>query len=162
MISKEQYLGAMGKEINIIKHLAEKVTEEQMTWKPTDGQRTMAELMQYLTTIFVMGADSVATGDGEAYKKYANSPMPTRESFLGMMDEEWNKFLGFVEPLTEEDMKAEVNMWGMNQTRAIHLLGLLNIASAYKMQMFLYMKQAGMTHLNTMNLWAGMDTPPKE
>jgi hypothetical protein len=162
MISKEQYLEAIKKEISIIKHLGEKITEEQLTFKPTEGQRTMQELMQYLTTIFVMGADSVATGDGEAYKKYIGSPMPTRENFSSMMDEELAKFVGFVEPLSEEDMKVEISMWGMNQSRAKHLLGLLNIASAYKMQMFLYMKQTGMTHLNTMNLWAGMDTPPKE
>lgn len=152
----------MKNEIRIIKHLSEKVVEEQMSWKPTDGQRTMGELMKYLTHIFVMGADSVATGDGEAYKKYVETPSPTRDDFGAMMDEQLEKFLGFVEPLSEEDMKGEINMWGRTQSRAMHLLGLLSVASAYKMQMFLYMKQTGMTHLNTMNLWAGMDTPPKE
>ncbi len=161
MISKEQYIERMKKEFGIIKHLAEKVTVEQLGFKPTDGQRTLGELMQYLTTIFVMGAESVATGDGEAYKKYADTPMPTLETFGQMMDAELEKFLSFVEPMTDEELKTEMNMWGSNQTKAMHLFGFYGIATAYKMQLFLYMKQTGMPHLNTMNLWAGMDTPPK-
>lgn len=162
MITKDQYLGAMKKEFDIINHLGEKVTAEQLTWKPTEGQRTTQELMQYLTHIFVMGADSVASGDGEAYKKYVGSPAPTLETFIQMMNDQWGKFSGFVEPLTDEELSADVTMWGKTQSRAMHLIGLLNIAAAYKMQLFLYMKQTGMEHLNTMNLWAGMDTPPKE
>ena len=162
MITKEQYIAAIKKEFDIIKHLGEKVTAEQLSWKPTEKQRTTQELMHYLTYIFLMGGDSVASGDGEAYKKYINTEVPTLANFGAMMDSEWEKFYGFVNPLSDEDLKTEVTMWGMTQSRALHLLGLLNIASAYKMQLFLYMKQTGMAHLNTMNLWAGMDTPPKE
>ncbi len=162
MISKEEYLNAIKKEFDIIKHLGEKVTEEQLSWKPTEKQRTTLELMHYLTYIFLMGADSVASGDGEAYKKYINTEAPTRENFSQMMDAEWEKFFGFVNPLTEEDLKTEMMMWGRTQSRAMHLLGFLSLASAYKTQLFLYMKQTGMENLNTMNLWAGMDTPPKE
>ncbi len=162
MITKEQYIASIKKEFEIIKHLGEKVTDEQVAWKPTEGQRTTLELMHYLTYIFLMAGDSVASGDGEAYKKYINTEVPTRENFTKMMDAEWEKFFGFINPLSDEDLKVEIAMWGMTQSRAMHLLGLLNIASAYKMQLFLYMKQTGMTQLNTMNLWAGMDTPPKE
>jgi hypothetical protein len=162
MISKEQYVSVMKKEFDIIKHLGEKVTEEQWSWKPTEGQRTMGELMHYLTYIFLMGGDSVASGDGEAYKKYISTEAPTLSNFSQMMDAEWEKFLGFVNSISEEDMQTEVMMWGRNQSKAMHLLGLLSIAAAYKTQLFLYMKQTGMEHLNTMNLWAGMDTPPKE
>lgn len=162
MISKEQYIAAIKKEFDIIKHLGEKVTAEQLSWKPTEKQRTTLELMHYLTYIFLMGGDSVASGDGEAYKKYLNTEVPTRENFSQMMDAELEKFLGFVNSISEEDMQSEIMMWGRSQSRAMHLLGLLNIASAYKTQLFLYMKQTGMEHLNTMNLWAGMDTPSKE
>ncbi len=161
MISKEQYIGRMKKEFDIIKHLGEKVTEEQLSFKPTEGQRTLGELMKYLTTIFVMGAESVATGDGEAYKKYVNTPMPTLANFGAMIDAELEKFLGFVEPMTDADLASEMNMWGSTQTKGMHLLGFFGIATAYKMQMFLYMKQTGMTQLNTMNLWAGVDAPPQ-
>ena len=162
MITKAQFTESFNKEIVIIKHLAEKVTPLQLTHKPTDGQRTLQELMKYLTHIFIMGADSAVTGDGEAYKKYVDSPMPTLENFTAMMDKQMQDFWALVSPLSEEEMMKEVTMWGMTQSRAMHLLGLLKVATAYKMQMFLYMKQSGNTGLNTMNLWAGMDTPPKE
>ncbi len=162
MITKEQYLTSLEKEFAIIKHLAEKIKPEQLSHKPTDKQRTTEELLQYLTSIFIAGADGIVTGDGEAYKKYFGGPVPTIENFGSMMDDEWKKFYDFISPLSEEDLKAEINMWGMNQSKALHLLGLLKIAAAYKMQLFLYMKQSGTENIGTMNLWAGMDQPPKE
>ncbi len=162
MITKEQYLDALFKEFSIIKHLAEKITPEQLGHKPTKPQRTLAELLQYLTAIFAAGADGVATGNGDAYKKYFGQEMPTLENFAEMMDKEEATVKGFLSPLSEEDMAAEITMWGRTAPRADHLIGLMKIAAAYKMQLFLYMKQSGTANIGTMNLWAGMDTPPKQ
>lgn len=162
MISKDQYIAALTNEFRIIKHLAEKVTPEQLSHKPTEPQRTLQELMQYLTSIFVAGADGIATADAQAYKKYFGGAMPTLENFASLMDEQEKKVLEFFNPLSEEQLKEEIAMWGRTQSRALHMLGLLNIASAYKMQLFLYMKQSGTTNIGTMNLWAGMDQPPAQ
>jgi len=161
MISKEQYIDALVLEMNIMKHLAEKVTEEQMSHKPTDAQRTTGELLHYLTYIFAAGTEGVVTGDGNAYKKYMDAPVPTRENFAELLDQEKTAVLEFLAPMTEESFTEEVAMWGRTQSRALHLLQLLKIAAAYKMQLFLYMKQSGTTDIGTMNLWAGMDQPPK-
>ena len=47
---------------------------------------------------------------------------------------------------------------GIERTRAEHLLnGPLKWAAAYKMQLFMNLKMSGAEHLNTLNLWAGMD-----
>ncbi len=162
MLTKEQYLGILGNEFRIIKHLAEKIKPEQLSHKPTEPQRNLQELMTYLTQIFIAGVEGVVTDDGSAYKKYLGiGEQVVLENFAEKMDEELAEVEKLVSPLSEEDMAVEVNMWGRNQSKALHLMGMLSIASAYKMQLFLYMKQSGTENIGTMNLWAGMDQPPK-
>lgn len=160
MITKEQYIQALTNEFRIIKHLAEKVTPEQLSHKPTEPQRTLQELMHYLTSIFVAAADGIATGDGNAYKKYFGGETTTLENFIELMTKEEEKVRVFFEPLTEEQLAEEITMWGRTQSRTLHMIGILNIASAYKMQLFLYMKQSGTINIGTSNLWGGMDQPP--
>jgi hypothetical protein len=87
---------------------------------------------------------------------------PTLENFASMMDQEEKGVRGFFDSLTEAQIAEDIAMWGRTQSRALHMIGLLNIAAAYKMQLFLYMKQSGTENIGTMNLWAGMDQPPKE
>jgi hypothetical protein len=161
MITKEQYIASLKKEFNIIRHLAEKIKPEQLSHKPTEKQRTVSELLHYLTYIFIAGATTITTGDADAYKKFVDGPIPTLEDFKDMINTEEEHVMELITPLTEEELAEEITMWGRAQTRAMHLLGLLNIAVAYKMQLFLYLKQSGTPELNTMNLWAGMDQPPK-
>jgi hypothetical protein len=162
MITKEEYIKILANEFRIIKHLAEKIKPEQLSHKPTEPQRNLQELMAYLTQIFISGVEGVVTGDGEAYKKYLGvGEMPTIENFPELMDREWNEVEKLLNSLTEESMKEEIKMWGRTQSRALHLMGMITIAGAYKMQMFLYMKQSGTENIGTMNLWAGMDQPPK-
>ncbi len=161
MITKEQYVEALIGEINIMKHLAEKIQPDQLAHKPTESQRTLSELLHYLTYIFIAGTDGSVTGNPDAWKKYADAPMPTLENFNELMNKEASEVKALIEPMTDEDLKQEIPMWGRTQSKAMHLLGLLKIASAYKMQLFLYMKQSGTTNIGTMNLWAGMDQPPK-
>jgi len=161
MLTKEEYIESLIKELDIVKHLAEKIKEEQLGHKPTEAQRSMQELMHYLTYIFVAASDGIASGDGTAYKKYLQSPMPTLGNFIEMMDKEEKEVTAFLSPLTTEQLAEEIDMWGRKQSRTLHLIGLLKMAAAYKMQLFLYMKQSGTTDIYTSNLWAGMDTPPK-
>jgi hypothetical protein len=161
MITKEQYVEALIGEIHIMKHLAEKIQPEQLTHKPTEPQRTLLELMHYLTYIFIAGTDSAVNGDADAWKKYTNTPVPTLSDFNELLDKEISEVKALIEPMTGENLEQEVAMWGRTQSKAMHLLGLLKMASAYKMQLFLYMKQSGTTNIGTMNLWAGMDQPPK-
>ena len=161
MITKEQYTDALIGEINIMKHLAEKIKPEQLTHKPTEPQRSLLELMHYLTYIFIAGTDSAVNGDADAWKKYTDTPMPTLENFNELLDKEVSEVKSLITPMTDDNLKQEVAMWGRTQSKALHLLGLLKMASAYKMQLFLYMKQSGTPNIGTMNLWAGMDPQPK-
>ena len=162
MITKEQYIGILTNEFRIMKHLAEKIKPEQLAHKPTEPQRNLQEVMAYLTQIFISGIEGVVMNDGAAYKKYLGvGEVPTIENFAGMMDKQFTQVEELLNTLTEENMQEEIAMWGRTQSKALHLMGMLSIASAYKMQMFLYMKQSGTADIGTMNLWAGMDQPQK-
>ncbi len=162
MITKEEYIGILSNEVRIMKHLVEKVQAEQLSHKPTEPQRNLQEVMTYLTQIFVSGIEGVVNNDGNAYKKYLGvGEVATLENFNSLMDAQLNTVVPMIQSLSVEDMKEEIQMWGRTQSRALHLMGMLSIAGAYKMQLFLYMKQSGTANIGTMNLWAGMDMPPK-
>ena len=161
MITKEQFIESLIKELNIIKHLSGKITSEQLNHKPTEAQRTLQELLHYLSYIFIVGTDTFALNDKDAYVKYSAEEV-TLENFSLSIDKQEARIREIISPMSEESLLEEIEMWGRKQSRALHLLGLLKMAAAYKMQLFLYMKQSGTTNINTMNLWAGMDQPPKE
>ena len=161
MISKEQYIESLIAELKIIKHLAEKIKPEQLSHKPTEAQRTTEELMHYLSYIFIVAVDTIALGDTDAYKKYSQSKKPTLETFAQMIDKQEMKIRELITPMNDEILAEEITMWGRTQSRAMHLFGLIKMAAAYKMQLFLYMKQSGTSNIGTSNLWAGMDQPPK-
>jgi hypothetical protein len=51
-------------------------------------------------------------------------------------------------------------MFGQKASRGLWIVRLvLSHYTAYRMQLFLYLKASGREELNTMNLWVGMDAP---
>ena len=50
MITGKQLLNACRHETKVIKHLATRLPEDSMDWRPTEGQRSMLELMRYLAS----------------------------------------------------------------------------------------------------------------
>lgn len=162
MISKEEFTGALVRELEVIKHLGSKVKPEQLSFKPTEKQRTTQELMHYLSYVFVALAESIYKGDKSIYMSHMNEKESVSiENFAGSIDSQIAKIQEYVNMMNEEDMKVEVDIWVV-QTKAMHLLHMLKTACAYKMQLFLYLKQSGSPELNTSNLWRGVDAEMKE
>ena len=61
---------------------------------------------------------------------------------------------------TEADFRTEIDMFGNKFTRGSLLVKLvLNGFAAYRTQLFCYLKSCGRDELDTMNLWAGADSP---
>jgi hypothetical protein len=48
MITKQQYINSFVKELEIIKHLREKISVGMLDYRPTPKQRSTMELLQYL------------------------------------------------------------------------------------------------------------------
>jgi hypothetical protein len=164
MITKQQYIDSVCFEFNVIRHLGSKVQADTFEFRPTPKQRSMHELMHFLTTIFGYAVDSIKQGTSTPDTEWKHEQsVVTLENFNEHMKKEEDYFRKVVGEMSEDDLNEEVEIFGRTQTRALHLLnGPIKWASAYKLQLFMYLKMTGQTHLNTMNLWAGMDPMPKE
>lgn len=172
MITKQEYIDGICFELNVIKHLAAKLTPENFEFRPTPKQRSTHELMKFMCTIFGAAVQATKEADSAAAEGWnpaipeqwnASLPEVTVENFSELIDKEADYIQKTVDGMTEEELNTPVVIYGRKQTRAMHLLnGPFKWAPAYKMQLFMYLKLTGQTHLNTMNLWAGMDPIPKE
>ena len=157
MLTKDQFLTMLDGEFAIIRHLAGKLSEADMDYRPSEKQRSVRELLQYMSMIFVATAETLATGDATTFQRYAElSTEVTLGNFDEHMASQAAKLRELVTAMTEAQLAEEVMIWG-KMSRAIYLVNLIKFAAAYKTQLFTYMKQNGHTTLNTMNLWAGKD-----
>jgi hypothetical protein len=161
MYTKDQIWSSFAKEINLIKHIAERLPEGSEHHKPTEQQRTTLELLHYLSGMGAGILGSVVLGDAGAFAEYLKKTEGvTRETFADMMDMQATDMKAIFDEINQEQMNEEVELWGgWRQSRALFILDLLKMMTAYKMQLFLYAKAAGNSTIGTSNLWAGMDMP---
>ncbi len=163
MITKKQFLDNFTKELEVIRHLGTKVEQEMLEYKPTEKQRTMLELMNYLGHIFNTGTSMIVEGSAKNYQEITKqAPVVTISNFDLVMQEQKEVVAKRIQDFTDEELSEEIEIFGNKNTRAVHLLGVLEWASAYKMQFFLYIKSCGNHDINTSNLWRGVDSAPKE
>ncbi|MDR3502488.1 MAG: hypothetical protein P4L79_07880 [Legionella sp.] len=88
MISKQQFLDSCLNEIRIIKHLYGKITPQMLIYRPSEKQRSMLELLQYISHFAEVEASAVYAGkavDFQSSMKEAYQ-MPA-EKFITRMDE---------------------------------------------------------------------------
>ena len=162
MISKQQFLDSCLNEIRIIKHLYEKVTPEMLSYGPSDKQRTMLELLQYISHFAKIETTAIYAGKFNANFQEAMKDayqMPA-DKFLAAMDTEAEELKNIFSKLTDEQLAEPIDLFGRGQSqpRALWFLNLvLKSLSAYKMQLFLYLKACGVHQIGTSNLWRGED-----
>jgi len=164
MYTKQNLIDSVSNEFRIIKHLAEKIPAGTEGYKPTDGQRTTLELLQYLSMVFANATHVIYEGDTDAYKTAPlNGSDTTMANFSTKMDEQLSLWKEMVEKFDDAQLATVINIYGMgDMTKGRYLVeNLLKWAAAYKMQLFLYIKASGNTAIGTSNLWGGMDMPVK-
>ncbi|MBP7966813.1 hypothetical protein KAZ66_00935 [Candidatus Woesebacteria bacterium] len=162
MINKQQYLVSFNKELDIIKHLAEKITPAMLEYRPTAGQRSTMELLQYLGHISATATRAFIDPVKNDYMELAKAKdLVTFENFMATMDMQKEIVTAEVNALTEDDMIRVTELFGMKDQLSFHLLSVLKWITAYKMQLFLYIKANGVDNIGTSNVWGGFDMPPK-
>jgi hypothetical protein len=164
MYTKQNLIDTLSNEFRIIKHLAEKIPTGTDGYKPTEGQRTTLELLQYLSSIFANATHVILEGTTDAYKTAPlNGSETTQENFAEKMDEQLSVWKELMEKFDDEELLKIINLYMMgDKTKAEYLVdNLLKWAAAYKMQLFLYIKASGNSTIGTSNLWGGMDMPIK-
>ena len=165
VLTKDELITSLQHEVRVLLHLASKVDPEKLDYRPTAKQRSILELLQYMTILgpihlraiqadaFDMDAWRTAWRTGEAAAKVMN--LEEIKDAIGKQPALFAELLG---SCSDADLRGEIEMFGRKASRGSMFVDLvLCHYSAYRMQLFLYLKASGREELNTMNLWVGMD-----
>lgn len=162
MINKETFIKKLENEVRILKHLASKATTaELLDFRFSNEQRTTRQWFAYLATIGSAATKDIINDDASGFEtfmdRYETFDFSTFEQTL---DADIANVIEILNTTSDEKLLEEKTMFGrFTETRAGHMLGVYNWYIAYKTQIFLQLKAAGLTDLQTSNLWGGVDTP---
>jgi hypothetical protein len=164
-LTKQELISALENEVRLILHLASKAEPAAVGYRPTPTQRTTLELLQYLAIMapihlravmapaFDMDAWRNAWTTGEAAARAM-----TLEDAVEAIGRQAAMFRDELGAAGDDALHAPIEMFGSTASRAAMLVNLvLCHYSAYRMQLFLYLKSSGREELNTLNLWVGRD-----
>lgn len=160
-MNKEYIQNRIIKEMRIIKRLSTKLPHDMLNYQPHQNVRTSIDLLQYLsicgTSMLGFWLDDHALdfkGYFDTVRQKASSV--TKENFISKMDEEIALVEKYFSSITEEELKSKmVTLPGGNQeTLGVALLdSSVKWLTAYKMQLFLYIKISTGAELKTPDLW---------
>ena len=164
VLTKAELIASLQNEVRILLHLCTKVDRDRLDYRPTPKQRSTLELLQYLS---FMGPTMVkATRDGGFDRDAWTVEQQAAEGrdfdqtvdAISAMADVVARVLG---DLDEEAFRERFEIFGRVGSKGSFLVTtVLSGYAAYRTQLFLYLKACGHEELNTMNLWAGMDSPP--
>jgi hypothetical protein len=164
VLTKEELIGALKHEVNILLHLASKLDAESVDYRPTAKQRSSLELLKYLS---IMGPQLVKAAKAGAFDPAswttAQSAAEARnlEQTLEAIKGHADIYASEIGSMSDADFRTEIDMFGGKTTKGAFIVNLvLGGCAAYRTQLFLYLKACGREELNTMNLWAGVDPAP--
>ncbi len=166
MISKEQLIKSMLFETRIIKHLGTKLQPGKLNWRPTPGQRSLLELMQYLTTCAIVPAIAAINDNWDHAEEVEKASESVNHlNFADAMDAQARKLRQAIEAVPHADLihKDTRMPWGAPCKVGEALLNMaLKPLVAYRMQLFLYLKEAGRSDLGPAQCWVGVDPQPQK
>lgn len=162
---KQHLLNNIEKEINICRRLYTKIPPDQINFRPKEGVRSTLEILQYLCFI---GSSSLVYWVRESDtdfmtffgpKSIASKSIPA-ENFLTLMDEEMTTIRDVFNEINEEDLfhKEITFPWGTKAPLGEGIIGTsIKFLSAYKLQLFSYIKLSTDQKLGTADAWALTD-----
>ena len=165
VLTKDELIAAFQKEVQILVHLISKVDPAKIDYRPSAKQRSVLELIQYMTIMAPAMTESIKSGDfsreamGAIWspREAASKTMNWEQAVaaIGRQSDEMTRCIG---TWTDADFRSDINMFGNNMTRGSALVNMVLCGyAAYRTQLFLYLKSMGREELNTINLWMGAD-----
>jgi hypothetical protein len=162
-LTKQELIDMLQNEVRILVHLAGKVDDKALNYRPTEKQRSTLELLRYLT---IMGPNLVrgikaGSFDMEAWgKAETHSKTLDLKGAIAAIEQESADYANVLGGMSEADFAATMDMFGTVKSKGSHIVYLVAGGhAAYRTQLFCYLKSTGHDGLNTMNLWGGMDAP---
>ncbi len=166
MLGKDEILAAILKECDICTHLFTKIPGEGLDFRPTPDQRNMLELLQYISYCAIGGARAMAEGNWDGYQEVAaRSKTMAAEEFPSAMERQKAELAELFDGLTQQDVETRPAKTpdGQDMTLEAALFQApLRWIAGYRMQLFLYAKEAGNTDIGTANCWLGLDAEKRE
>jgi len=167
VLTKEELMGKLNHEAQILRHLISKVDPAKLDYRPTANQRSLLELLRYFTVFVPIHLHTIHAGvwDLDVWREAwqneeAAAATRTLADIQGAVASQPALFVQLVGSLTESDLRAAMEMFGQTASRGSWLVWMvLCHYVAYRMQLFLYLKACGREELGTLDLWAGIDSP---
>lgn len=163
VLTKAELTASLQNEVRILLHLASKVDPAWVDYRPTPKQRSILELLRYLT---VMGPGLVSGIKAGAFDPAAWTTATAAanardfDQTVAALATQVDTYAALLADMSDADFRGEIEMFGRTSSRGSLIVNLvLSGCAAYRTQLFLYLKACGREELNTMNLWAGMDAP---
>jgi len=165
VLTKMELVESLRHEVRVLLHLASKIDQSMLDYRPTPKQRSTLELLQYLA---IMGPTQVGVIQAGSFNRPAlakawgaaeeQSKAMNFEAAVAAIKDQSEGYLAALSTWSEADLREEIDMFGRMATRGYLLVNLvLSAHAAYRTQLFLYLKACGREELGTMNLWAGVD-----
>jgi hypothetical protein len=166
VLSKEELIASLQNEVRILVHLASKVDKSKLDYRPTPKPRSILELLQYMA---IMGPTQIAVIKAGVFNRpamsaawgpaVAGAKTLSFDEAVSAIQKQSDEYAGLLSDWTEADFRGEIDVFGHKSTRGSQLVNMvLSGFAAYRTQLFCYLKSCGRDELNTMNLWAGVDS----
>ena len=165
MITKDEFLATIQHEVDIIKNLATNMPVGGLTYRPSPDQRSMLDLMQYLTYASILPLTYNISGNWDKAEHYFEGAKSVNaDNFASRMDAQMQEIRELVDATSSASMNdASSQPWQEPITRGRGFIDMgLKSLVAYRMQFFLYLKAAGAAQMTSYECWIGKNTPKEK
>ena len=155
----QELLDAMLHEIEVCQHLYRQLPAGSLSYRPTEGQRSLEELLRYLTISAEVGVAVALAQDPEVARPiYERAETQPADGFPKAMEQQAAYLRETLGMLSDVDLDREswTPPYGKTSLNTALLRTGYGFLCAYRMQLFLYAKAAGAAHLNTVDAWVGI------
>lgn len=164
VLTKAELIGSLKQEVKILLHLASKLDSTMLDYRPTAKQRSVLELLKYLSIMGPQLVQAAKTGTFDVAAWTAAAAAAETRNFEQTLETIKGHSAIYADQLgamSDADFRTEIEMFGNKTTKGAFIVNLVQCGcAAYRTQLFLYLKACGREELSTMNLWAGVDPAP--
>jgi hypothetical protein len=155
------FLAFLSREAGILSHLVSKLQPAHLEFRLTPGQRSTGELVSYLAIQWVGGVQHALTNSWDHWDAWDKTLGPvTPANFAAALERnlaEIRRLLAGIDLANTTGYDTKGNALPLD-TALLHTV--IEWTAAYKMQLFLQAKAAGLGELASSNLWWGTDKKP--
>ena len=165
VLTREQLIESFRQEVKVIKHLYSKVQPKDLDYRPSPVQRSLQELLDFIPCNAAAVLKHVMSGEWTSSAgTFDGVKRSARKDFLATLDHEVELLVVMIKSIPDDHFqnKDVIIPPGITMKLGPALIAFnLKFFTAYRMQLFLYLKATGHTELGTPNLWMGADMPKR-